>query len=52
MSIRGIGYEKEDKLYQLEDEKMFNEIIKIIEKTADTKEIIETCGHAMYIGKK
>lgn len=52
MSIRGIGYEKEDKLYNVSDKIIFDEIIKIIEKTSDMKEIIETCGHAMYIGKK
>ena len=52
MSIRGIGYEKEDRLYNVSDKMIFDEIINIIEKTSDMKEIIETCGHAMYIGKK
>lgn len=52
LSIRGIGYEKEDNLYAMQNREMFDEIIKIIEKTANYKEIIETCGHAMYIGKK
>lgn len=52
LSIRGIGYEKEDNIYKVEDGVMFENIISIIEKTAREKEIVETCGHAMYIGKK
>lgn len=51
LSIRGFGYEKEDKLYSINDEKIFNEILNLISETAKFKEIIETCGHAMYIGK-
>lgn len=52
LSIRGIGYEKEDCLYNLKDKEMFKKIINIIEKTSRKKEIISMCGHAMYIGKK
>lgn len=51
-SIRGFGYEKEDKLYSIDDVDMFNKIIELIEETSTEKSIIETCGHAMYIGKK
>lgn len=51
-SIRGFGYEKEDKLYEIKDKAMFDAIIDLIEKTSEYKEIIETCGHAMFIGKK
>lgn len=51
-SIRSFGYEKEDKLYAIEDKDIFNEIINLIEKYSECKEIIETCGHAMFIGKK
>ena len=51
-SIRGFGYEKEESLYNIQDKEIFDEIITLIEKTSDMKEIIETCGHAMYIGKK
>lgn len=51
LSIRGLGYEKEDKLYGINDEKIFNEILSLISETAGCKELIETCGHAMYIGK-
>ena len=32
MLIRGIGYEKEDKLYSISDKVMFDEIINIIKK--------------------
>lgn len=51
LSIRGFGYEKEDKLYSIKDEKIFNEILDLISKTSKCKEIIETCGHAIYIGR-
>ena len=51
-SIRGIGYEKEDNIYNIKDEKIFNKIMDLIEKTSTRKEIVEMCGHAMYIGKK
>lgn len=50
-SIRGFGYEKEDELYKIQDKEMFEEIINLIEKSSECKEIIETCGHAMFIGK-
>lgn len=52
LSIRGILYEKEDNLYKIENSEIFDEIINLSEKTAEMQEIIETCGHAMYIGKK
>ena len=51
-SIRGFAYEKEDNLYNIQDEEMFNEIIELVEDTSESKELIETCGHAMYIGSK
>jgi ubiquinone/menaquinone biosynthesis C-methylase UbiE len=51
-SIRGFGYEREEKLYALKDEEMFKEIIGLIEQTSGQKELVETCGHAMYIGVK
>lgn len=50
LSIRSFGYEKEDKIYNIQDEKIFNEILNLISKTSKNKELIETCGHAMYIG--
>lgn len=51
LSIRGFGYEKEDKLYNIADKEILNEILNLISETAKYKEIIETCGHAMYIGE-
>ncbi len=51
-SIRGIGYEKEDNIYSIEDKQIFNKIIELIEQTSDKEAVIEMCGHAMYIGKK
>lgn len=50
MSIRGFGYEREEKLYGINDTEMFEQIINIISKTSTSSEIIEMCGHAMYIG--
>lgn len=51
-SIRGFGYEKEDKIYDIDDKEMFDTVIELINKTATDKSIVETCGHAMFIGKK
>ena len=48
-SIRGIGYEKEDNIYNIKDDKIFNKIMDLIEQTSTKSEIIEMCGHAMYI---
>lgn len=51
-SIRGFGYGREDNIYSIQDNEVFEAIIKLIETTSARKEIIETCGHAMYIGSK
>ena len=51
-SIRGFGYEKEEQLYSIQDKTMYNKIIELIDKTSELNEIIETCGHAIFIGKK
>lgn len=51
-SIRGFLYEKEERFYQIQDNAMRDEILKLAQETSGKKEIIETCGHAMYIGKK
>lgn len=52
LSIRGFGYEREEQLYNIKDKEMLKTIIELIQTTANQKEIIETCGHAIYIGKK
>lgn len=53
-SIRGFGYNKEEKLYELSKSKpdLFSKIIDLINKTAIVPAIIETCGHAIYVGRK
>ena len=53
-SVRGLGYNKEEKLYEMavKNKTLFDVIITLINKTADNPSIIETCGHAMYIGRK
>jgi 2-polyprenyl-3-methyl-5-hydroxy-6-metoxy-1,4-benzoquinol methylase len=53
-SIRGFGYNKEEKLYELseKDISLFNKMIELINKTSTNPAIIETCGHALYIGRK
>ena len=51
-SIIGFGYEKEEKIYNIENKEMFNKIIKMISQTSTYPEIINMCGHAMYVGIK
>ena len=51
-SIRGIGYEKEDNIYEIQDKEMFDKIIELISKTSSEESIIEMCGHAIYVGEK
>ena len=51
-SIRGFGYEKEDSLYNIDNKEMFDKVIKIINETSENQSIIDTCGHAIYIGCK
>lgn len=51
-SIRGLGYEKEEKIFSITNKEMYDSIINLINKTSEDKSIIETCGHAMFIGMK
>ncbi len=51
-SIRGFAYEKEEKIFSLQDEMMRQEILHLAEETSEEAAIIETCGHALYIGQK
>lgn len=51
-SIRGFGYERERMIYASENTEMIKEIMDIIDRTSEMKEIVETCGHAMYVGRK
>lgn len=52
VSVRSFGYEKEDFLYQVKNTEMFDNIIQLIKQTSEIPEIVEMCGHAIYIGKK
>jgi len=51
-SVRGFGYEKEDALYSMDDVRMRDKIMELIEETAGNPAIIETCGHAVYVGSQ
>ncbi|MBE5801202.1 MAG: class I SAM-dependent methyltransferase [Clostridiales bacterium] len=51
-SIRGFAYEKEDQIDSIQDAGMLEEIKRLIEETSELKEIVEMCGHAMYIGRR
>lgn len=50
-SIRGLEYKKEDNIYNIKDNELFNKIMDLIEQTSIKSEIIEMCGHAIYMKK-
>ena len=53
-SIRGFGYSREKQIYDLKEKdiKMYDTIIQLINETANNEAILETNGHAVYIGTK
>lgn len=53
-SIRSFAYSREDKILKLKEHRqnMYDTMIKLIHETATEKSIVETCGHALYIGIK
>lgn len=53
-SIRGFGYTRERAIMELKDKNkdMYDTIIQLINETANDEAIIETSGHALYIGSK
>lgn len=53
-SVRSFGYGKEEKIYELleRDKVLFDKIMELIDRTATDPAIIETCGHAVYVGYK
>jgi ubiquinone/menaquinone biosynthesis C-methylase UbiE len=53
-SIRGIGYKQEKEILEEENRnpEFYNEIMKIIHLSSEDRSIIDTCGHAVYIGRK
>ncbi len=53
-SVRGLGYRLEKGILakQEDDPALYETIMGIIEETAGERDIVNTCGHALYIGKK
>lgn len=51
-SIRGFAYEKEKAVFSLQNEAVRSEVLALAEETCEDPAIIETCGHALYIGRK
>jgi len=53
-SIRGFAYNREEAIYKLKDtnKSMYDTLMKLIDETAIEESIIDTCGHALYIGEK
>ena len=51
-SVRGFGYEREENLYAISDAQVFGKVMELIAETAEVPAIIETCGHAVYVGIK
>ena len=53
-SIRGIGYKNEKEIINLEKDRpdYYFEIMKILHQSASEAPIMETSGHAIYVGEK
>ncbi len=53
-SIRGLGYKQEKDILSLKDEdnNYYKTMLKIMNDTSTESSVIETCGHAIYIGEK
>lgn len=53
-SLRGFGYNREEKLYEAfkTNRPLFDKLMELIDQTATEPAIIETCGHALYVGRK
>lgn len=53
-SVRGFGFGKEENIYKLKDEnvELYDLMIRLINSSASDAAIVETCAHAVYIGKK
>ena len=53
-SIRGIGYGKEEEILKWKEERpdLYREVMRILHRTAADPPILETCGHAIYVGQK
>lgn len=53
-SIRGIGYTREKEMIELQEKRpeYYREVMHILHQTAGDSPILETSGHALYIGEK
>ena len=53
-SVRGLGYRLEKSIIQkkTDDLETFNAIIDIINQTSEDQALVETAGHALYLGRK
>lgn len=52
-SIRSFGYRREEKILSLKkmNKNLYDTLLQLIESTSEEPSVIETCGHAMYLGK-
>ena len=53
-SIRGFGWRRERALFEVKEQnpEVFEVMIDMINETAGDKAVVETCGHAVYVGQK
>ena len=53
-SVRGFGWGRAEVLFRVKekDPEVFETMIAMMNETAGDKAIIETCGHAVYVGQK
>ncbi len=53
-SIRGIGYKHEKEIIEMKHKRpeYYRTIMDVLDQTASHTPIIETCGHAIYVGEK
>jgi len=53
-STRGLGYKLEKGILEIREnnQALYRSIMEIIEKSAEEEAVVNTCGHALYIGRK
>ena len=53
-SVRGIGNRQEANILSLKgsDPEYYKTILEVINETATENAVIETCGHAIFVGEK
>lgn len=52
LSIRSFAYGREEQIEKLSSPSMRSTILRLAENMCELPEIVETCGHALYIGRK